>query len=125
VRGIAAPLAREFVARSLGFIVSIKDPYAWMVSLARYAGWTNRALPPGGGERARVRRVQHLLRRVARAGAAQPGAVRYEELLADLARTLHELDAKFALRRGSDTVLDLRTEADAAVWDHAPMRRTR
>src|SRR5215213_514628 len=41
VRGIAAPLARAYGEGALGFLVSIKDPYAWVVSIARYERWTD------------------------------------------------------------------------------------
>ncbi|HWK88477.1 MAG TPA: hypothetical protein VNP72_00730, partial [Longimicrobium sp.] len=47
VRRIAAPLAQAFRQGRLGFVISVKDPYAWLVSMARYCHHTDRASPLG------------------------------------------------------------------------------
>lgn len=127
VRRVAAPLARAFAQGALGFLISIKDPYAWVVSIARYQGWTSwyaRAQPLGG----------HLADPFARLCAGYnacyaawlalarqcPGrchVVRHEDLLENPAGALDEMDAKFALRRNGGALVDLPTEAELAVWD--------
>jgi hypothetical protein len=134
VRRVAEPLARAFARNALGFLVSIKDPYAWVVSVARYEGWTSwtsREEPLAG----------HLADAFARLCAGYNACyaawlalaaripercqvVRYEDVLADPAGTLGELDARFGLRRAGDALVDLPTEAELAVWDLDDARPT-
>jgi hypothetical protein len=39
LRSLAVPVARAVEARHVGFVISIKEPIAWAVSLAKYSGW--------------------------------------------------------------------------------------
>jgi hypothetical protein len=134
VRSIAAPLARAFSRGALGFLVSIKDPYAWVVSIARYEGWTSwssRAMPLGGHladavacRCATFNDAYAAWLALARRSGPRCMVVRHEDLLADPAATLCALDARFGLRRAGDALVDLPTEAELAVWDLEPAQTT-
>jgi hypothetical protein len=128
VRSLAAPLARAFCQGSLGFLVSIKDPYAWVVSMARFEGWT---LHPGSTSPDPVEdRVAGLCAgfnacyaawlALARDYGERCHVVCYEELLADPGRMLCRLDTRFGLRRAGEALVDLPTHAGAAIWDLDP-----
>lgn len=128
-RAVAGPLARAFREGRLGFVLSIKDPYAWVLSAARYRGWTDRASPLGvhlagvvAGQCAGFNASYATWLALAGREPERWQVVRYEDLVADPAATLGALDARFGLRRGSGALVDLGTEADAAGWDHDPPR---
>lgn len=131
IRSIAAPLARAFREGSLRFLVSIKDPYAWVVSIARYEGWTDRGSPLGvylagavAHQCAGFNACYAAWLALERQSPEHWHLVRHEDLLADPDRTLRELEAKFALRRCGQAHVDLPTEADAAIWDHDALQST-
>ncbi|MFP5247714.1 MAG: hypothetical protein ACLGH0_13565, partial [Thermoanaerobaculia bacterium] len=48
VQRVASRLAEAFRDGALGFVISSKNPYAWIVSYARYASWVSRhGIVPG------------------------------------------------------------------------------
>ena len=42
LRRLAQPVAGAYAGGSLRFVISIKNPYAWALSFARYSGWDGR-----------------------------------------------------------------------------------
>lgn len=134
VRTLAVPLARAFARGELGFLVSVKDPYAWAVSMSRYLVWTDwwsREAPLGADLAGAVARECETFNRcygawLALAERSGPRClvVRHEALLADPAAILAELDARFGLRRATGALVDVATETGAAVWDLAPPETT-
>lgn len=131
VERLAAPLARAYAEGTLGFLISIKDPYAWAVSVARFWGWTNRTAPLGERLRGQIAGQCEAFNGcyaawldLARREPARCLLVRHEELVAEPARVLDAIDAKFALRRRGDAVVDLTDEADQVWWDQHEAVRT-
>lgn len=123
----APQIAMAYESGSLGFLVSIKDPYAWVVSAARFNGWIrgNEQLSDWSYELMRDaclgynRNYRDWLTFIQ---TQQPRArlVRYEDLLADPEREL----TKIAVQFGWQQIIDF--EAGTAVveptpWDHLPI----
>lgn len=131
VRRLATPLAQAFREGALGFLISIKDPYSWIVSVARYYEWTDRVSILGP-------HLSHALTTQCRIynGCYQAwldlvkfnpqrcSVIRYEDLYADPARILDDIDAKFSLRRSDEASLHLQDEADMVWWDQHAAQRT-
>jgi hypothetical protein len=134
VRQVAAPLARAFAEGALGFLVSIKDPYAWVVSISRYVGWTHwnsRAQPLSEHLAGEVERhcgeynaCYAAWLELARRLPERCQVIRYEDVLAEPARTLDELEARFGVRRCGGALVDLPTETELAAWDLDPTETT-
>jgi len=124
VRRLAKPLARAYSEGALGYLISIKDPYAWAVSVARYHAWTDRVSPLGprfvSPLTAQCQTFNQCYRAwldIARARPERCHVARYEDLFQDPAEVLRQIDAKFSLRRRTETLLDLQEEADMVWWD--------
>jgi hypothetical protein len=124
VRRVAAPLAEAYANGSLGFIISIKDPYAWAVSVAMFLCWIGRKAQLGPAfapqlaaacRELNLRYAEWL--RLARQHPARCHVVRYEDLLADPDGVLGELDVKFGLQRSTTTLVNVTGEAFAVGWD--------
>ena len=123
VQRLAASLAESYAKGGLGFLISIKDPYAWMVSVAKFLCWTNGG-PLGphllGGVSTQCETFNSCYAAWLALAAGNPDRtciVRHEDLLADPASILGEIESKFALRRSTKELLDLRDEADKVWWD--------
>lgn len=120
-------IARAYATGALGFLVTIKDPYAWVVSAARFNGWIR------GDEQLRDWSME-LMRdaclgynRNYRAWLqfmqdSQPRArlVRYEDLLADPERVLAEIAAQFGWQR-SGSFENIPAVVEPTQWDHLPV----
>jgi hypothetical protein len=88
---LAEAVADAYRSGRLGFLISIKSPYAWAVSLARYEAWTDR--PPVGDGIACLPRLRDACRRFNDNYAAwlnlhdahqdRTSIVRYEDLATD------------------------------------------
>jgi len=132
VQRVAAPLAQAWANGSLGFLISIKDPYAWVPSVARYFGWISWAdrtsilgpsLVPGVTEScAGFNTVYASWLALARRQPERCQIVRHEDLLADPEATLRALDAKFGLQRSTGSLVQPAFESHALDWDQNPER---
>lgn len=127
VECVAEPLAEAYANGALGFVISIKDPYAWIPSLARYHSWIpwNRTsvvgpeLAPGVVEACREFNTVYA----AWLALERRHIVRHEDLVADPEQTLRGLDAAFDLKR-TKPVVRIETEAYALDWDHVGEKRS-
>lgn len=121
---LAQPVAEAFAGGSLGFVVSVKDPYAWALSFAQYERWGRRG-PSARRYDARLAGACKAFNDRYRAwlalAAERPAhvhIVRYEDLLADVEQTLRMLERKFRLHRSTPEVVDAANAMGAALWDH-------
>ena len=130
MREVAVDLVEAARDQRLGFLISVKDPYAWGASVSAYYGWL-----PRGGPRAKPHfplpsQVWRVLRPVEQAVKcrqlwagclrsnrkhrawldlyerlpSQTSIVRYEDLLTEPARILCELQRKYGLRQKGEPV---------------------
>lgn len=123
----APHIARDYASGSLGFLVSIKDPYAWVVSAARFNGWIRGDEQLSDWSMDMMQNACLGYNRncrvwIALVKAQQPKArlVRYEDLLADPEKEMTEIAAQFGWQLSS------RFEPVTAVieptqWDHLPV----
>jgi hypothetical protein len=127
VERVAAPLAEAYANGTLGFVISIKDPYAWIPSLARYHSWIpwNRTSVVGPELAPKVVEACRELNTVYAAWLAleRRHIVRHEDLVADPEETLRGLDAAFGLAR-TKPLVSIATEAYALDWDHVGEKRS-
>lgn len=128
LKRLAAPLGQAYASGALGFVVSIKDPYAWVSSIARYLSWIpwhDRTSILGPEFVERISAACTEFNTVYSSWLAVPGAevVRHEELLTDPEAMLRRLETRFGLQRRAP-FHDVTWEAFALDWDHLRERRT-
>jgi len=121
MRRHAAPLAQAFAEGTFGYVVSIKNPYAWAVSLSRFTPWAHavaldRLREACGVFNARYEAWLALLESHRRPALL----VRHEDLAADAENVLDRLDRTFGTSR-SPTFRPIAGVAKPAAWDHEPL----
>lgn len=122
VRRVAEPLAAAYRDGSLGFLISIKDPYAWAVSLAKYEKWRQ----PGAPVDARhatvlAERCRSFNHRYAEWLELKPShIVRHEDLIADPSSVLKAIAARFGLAHNGEAFFDETKPTVPVIWDHYP-----
>lgn len=137
IQRVAAHVAAAYKTDSLGFLISIKDPYSWLVSVARYLGWAlGRSRVPFSGalDRARIpsgayeylEQECHKFNRNYTAWfdwaakyPLQTLIVRYEDLLSCREDVLKHVEEKFDLRRGPEPIIMPQAEVLPPEWDHS------
>ncbi|MDQ3280264.1 MAG: hypothetical protein M3Q69_02500 [Acidobacteriota bacterium] len=121
MRRHAAPFGRAFVEGAFGYLVSIKNPYAWAVSLARFTRWPRavaltRMREACGVFNARYHAWLPLLESQRRPALL----VRHEDLIGDAEAVLERADRTFGTSR-STTFHAITGVARPAPWDHDPL----
>lgn len=122
LRQIAEPLTQAYLSRKLGFVVSIKNPYAWVPSIAVYERLIGcRApLPHRLAEFVRVQCLRFNDLYGNWLDAPRDGfrtlVVRHEDLVSNPERVLEDIDDRFALQRTGPFVNEPRT-APMVFWD--------
>ncbi len=127
VQRVAGPLAEAYANDAAGFLISIKDPYAWVPSVARYFGWiswTGRKTVLGSALVPRITEVCAGFNTsyaswlaLARERPERCQLIRHEDLLVDSDATLCTLEARFGLRRSTATLVDPPFESYPLDWD--------
>lgn len=124
VQRVAADLARAYVGGALGFLISVKDPYAWTVSVARFYCWTDSVSVLGPHLLDRLVAQCNVFNACYASWLALAGerperccVVRHEDLLLRPEAILDEVDLRFSLRRRAEAQLHLPDEADKVWWD--------
>lgn len=123
----APHITRAYERRELGFLVTIKDPYAWVVSAARFNGWIrgDEQLCDWSIELLREACLGYNRNYRAWIGfihTNHPRArlIKYEDLLADPEQVLTEIADQFGWQRcGSFEAIDAVVEP--TQWDHLPV----
>jgi hypothetical protein len=120
------------VEGALGFLISVKDPYAWVVSVARFYRWTDSVSVLDPGLLDRLVQQCHAFNEcyaswlaLAREKPERCHIVRYEDLLERPGAILDEVDVKFSVLRRADAQLHLPDQAEKVWWDHHQPARTR
>lgn len=126
---IARPLAAAFASQRLGFLISIKDPYAWAVSMLRWRRLLGSGVRPGAHERSLCRFLAEICDTFNRNYAAwvalrdrfptRSTVVRYEELLEDPGALLSRTVQGYGLPQRR-SVGGRRGVVIAARWDNVP-----
>ncbi len=123
----ASHIARAYTSGALGFLVTIKDPYAWVVSAARFKGWIrgDEQLQEWSMELMRDaclgynRNYREWLSFV-QAHYPQARIVRYEDLLADPELEMTAIAGQFGWRR-SGSFETIAAVVEPTQWDHLPV----
>jgi hypothetical protein len=129
LRRCAAPLAAAWESGALGWLISIRNPYAWALSLARYLGWASRRVFPDG----RIEDLRTACRRFNENYAAwlalldadprRTVLVRHEDLVGDPEGIVRDIGTRFGRQpRAAFEAVDRIVEP--ALWDgmEMPMR---
>ena len=119
MRRHAAALATAFASGAFGYIVSIRNPYAWAVSISRFLRWP----PAEATERLReecVRFNEHYRAWLELFGSPRRPAllVRHEDLLCDAEAVLDRVSNTFAVPRLPYQPIDC--IARPVHWDDRP-----
>ncbi len=149
VRGVALPLAEAVGRSELGFLISVKDPYAWGASLARFWRFAPLGLPRRqldrwdvpGSIQPLVARVQdyratvllaaacqafnqkhHSWLAMVRRDPARTRVVRHEELLDRPVELLQSLQEQFCLEPAGPEIQTIAQAADAVYWDQTGLK---
>jgi hypothetical protein len=121
MRRHAAPLLEAFDEGRFGYLVSIKNPYAWALSLSRFTPWP----PPDALDRLReacrtFNTGYHAWLPLLESPRRPALLVRHEELITDPERVLDCLDRTFGIKR-SPTFHAIEGIAKPAPWDDDPL----
>ncbi|MDA8429944.1 MAG: hypothetical protein M0T70_11890 [Geobacteraceae bacterium] len=126
----APQIAKAYTTGALGFLVTIKDPYAWVVSAARFNGWIRGDEPLRDWSIELMREACLGYNRNYRAWLSflrehpqRARLVRYEELLADPERVMTEIAAQFDWQR-SGGFEAITAVVEPTQWDHLPVIET-
>ena len=129
LRSLCEELADSFAAGRFGFVISVKNPYAWAASYARYCGWmtnTENGLQMATKYAAGLQWACQESNRRHRAWLdhcrkfpAHSIVVRYEDLLAEPAQTLVLVASKFGLDQPTEVAVPKRM-IGPPVWDNDP-----
>jgi len=126
VRRCAAAVAEAFTSGSFGWIISIRNPYTWAISLARFLGWANRRTWSNDSIddlRAACRRFNENYKAwfaLVEAHPARAVIVRHEDLVHDQERAIEPIEHLLGCkRRGAFRPVD--RVVDPAIWDHEAM----
>jgi len=127
LRQRATIIATAYETGTLGFLVTIKHPYAWVVSAARFNGWLREDgkihdcfLDSLKEACLGYNRNYHSWLELAQAHGPRTCIVRYEDLLADQERVVGEIAAKFGWQRAG-SFADIPAVVEPAPWDHLPV----
>lgn len=123
----APQIAKAYATGALGFLVTIKDPYAWVVSAAKFNGWIR------GDEQLRDWSIDMMrdaclgFNRNYREWSSfvqthQPRAqlIRYEDLLADPEQMMTKIAGEFGWSR-TGTFDPIAAVIEPTQWDHLPI----
>jgi methyltransferase family protein len=127
VAQIAGRVAAAFACGTIGYLVSIKDPYAWVSSIARHSQWRpSGRVQDGQRVAAACRRFNQLYAAWLSWARERPSSVvRYEDLLREPERTVDQIAKQFQLTRKKDAFADTRIRMERQVWDGDPLSTMR
>ncbi|HEX3961172.1 MAG TPA: sulfotransferase [Trebonia sp.] len=118
------PAARGYRPGKLGFVVSVKHPYAWLASVRRFALLDPQSPAPGAHaacERFNANYRSWLALRAEH--GERVVVVRYEELLADPSASLAGIARRFGLERQTTGAIELPANVVVPTrCDHMPTR---
>lgn len=123
----APHIARAYANGALGFLVTIKDPYAWVVSAARFNGWIRGDEPLQEWSMEFMREACLGYNRnyrawisFVRAHESHARLIRYEDLLADPEQAMSDIARQFGWRR-SGSFETIAAVVEPTQWDHLPV----
>lgn len=146
MRSIAVPLMEAVHRGELGFVLSVKDPYAWAASLCKYFHLLPRGLPrarPGASVACGPPRIPAWIRQLEEATCEKLSAachasngkhrawleylegspsrstiVKFEDLLARPAAILDKIQRQHFLEQGGPRIETIPRSVFSAGWDH-------
>jgi len=123
----APHIARAYTTGALGFLVTIKDPYAWIVSVAKFRQWIRGEDQLHDWDLEQMRDAclgynRNYREWISFVQVHQPRArlIRYEDLLADPEQVMSEIAAQFGWRR-SGSFETIPAVVEPTQWDHLPV----
>ena len=132
MRALAEPIAAAVASESLVFILSMKHPFPWAASVAKYHGWI---VPAKAGLRMHPRFNGHLITACRRCTdrhrlwldhilryRSRSAIVRHEDLLADAFSVLRALARRFELKQAGPQLKALPLPVVPPYWDQEPPR---
>jgi len=126
LRRCAVAIAEAHLDGRIGWIISVRHPHSWAVSLARFLGWSSRRLIPeerSDDLRAACLRFNENHRAWCALADAEPARtmfVRHEDLVRDAVTTVQQVASHFALSP-SETYTPIDRVMEPALWDHTGM----
>ncbi len=127
VRRLAPALTAAWSDGTLGFLISIKDPYAWILSVAvwekRIAADATLGPDTAAYVVARCRSFNDRYRTWLELSGRHPSRsqiVRHEELVAGPERVLEAIAGRFGLQRSTPSFVDETAQTEPVLWDHDP-----
>lgn len=137
LRQIAEPLTAAVCSGRLHFLISVKNPYAWAMSLTAWRGWIPhlRWLPlpsrRAAWRRTLETRIRGACRILNRNYAAwlklrdrfpeRTSIIRVEDLSADPRAVLDDVARRHGLVYRDENMVFIDRAAKAAPWDHSPL----
>jgi hypothetical protein len=118
-------------AGDLRYLITVKDPYAWLVSLAQFQQWMHGDATLAAWDRERLigacndynERYRAWLA-LAERHRAKSTFVRHEDLLDDAAGTIERIRERLGALRIAAHFIDVSERVEPSVWDHLPIQRT-
>jgi hypothetical protein len=128
IRKRAADIATAYRDGSMRFLITIKDPYAWIVSVARFRQWVHSEEEPlhdwdcDPVREMCVRYNRHYAawRELANADPKRARLIRHEDLMCRAEEVFADVERCFGLRRNSPFKAIPET-LEPTVWDHLPV----
>ncbi len=127
----AKPISEAYVHGDLRFVISIRDPYAWAVSLGWFLGWAPRGEMLSDERAGDLRDACAQFNRryaawlaFAEASPSRAFFVSYEELLRDPQTVCDRFARAAGLTRRSPTWRHQEETVLPAMWDNDPVPRT-
>ncbi len=127
----AREIARSVETGSLHFLISIKDPYAWIVSVAKFQQWIHRdGEPLHEWDHPRIRECclrfnanYAAWRSLTNSNPAAGHWIRIEDLLVDAQAVFGVLERDLGWQRNGAFVT-IPEVVEPTIWDHLPVLRT-
>lgn len=124
MRRLARGITDAFDRNELRYLITIKDPYAWVVSLARADRWILGTMPlpdsflePLAKACTRFNRMYASWIALAETYPQHSCIVRYEDLVRDSAFVFGAIEARFDLKRRAPRWQEVDTAVQPAPWD--------
>ncbi|HLJ74798.1 MAG TPA: hypothetical protein VKU62_09445 [Thermoanaerobaculia bacterium] len=131
MRKRAAAVAQAQRSGTMRFVITIKDPYAWIVSVARFHQWVHNdveTLHDWDCDQLREMCLQYnrhyaAWRQLTQANPSRVAWIRYEDLLGGAEAAFRNVELTFGLSRERDFV-DLPERIEPSWWDHLPVLKS-
>jgi hypothetical protein len=130
MKAVARSLASGVRERRLGFLISLKHPRPWAVSIANYLGWVKNVNGRWGVDLALAPELESVCKAYNsrheawlahyKKNESRSVLIHHEKLLNQPVLLMEDIEDKFNLRRKNRKLELPEKKAQAADWDHQP-----